>query len=57
MPEPQMPETVGSVDPATSASLAAADAATLAERAISVLPPELAADAVDPKRKAQINVQ
>jgi hypothetical protein len=57
MPEPQMPETVGSVDPATSASLAAADVATLAERAISVLPPELAADAVDPKRKAQINVQ
>jgi hypothetical protein len=53
MPEPQMPETVGSVDPATSASSAATDAATLAERAISALPPELAADAVDPKRKAR----
>jgi hypothetical protein len=53
MLEPQMPEIVGSVDSATSASSAAADAATLAERAISALPPELAADVVDPKRKAR----
>jgi hypothetical protein len=53
MLEPQMPEIVGSVDSATSASSTAADAATLAERAISALPPELAADAVDPKRKAR----
>jgi hypothetical protein len=50
MPEPQMSETVGSVDPATSAS---SDAATLAGRAISALPPELVADVVDPKRKAR----
>jgi hypothetical protein len=53
MLEPQMPEIVGSVDSATSASSAAADAATLAERAISALPLELAADVVDPKRKAR----
>jgi hypothetical protein len=53
MPEHQMPKTVGSVDPATSVSSAAADAVTLAERAISALPSELAADVVDPKRKAR----
>jgi hypothetical protein len=53
MPEHQMPKTMGSVDPATSASSAAADAVTLAERAISALPSKLAADVVDPKRKAR----
>jgi hypothetical protein len=53
MPEPQMLKIVGSVDPTISALSAAADAATLAERAILALSPELAADVVDPKRKAR----
>jgi hypothetical protein len=50
---PEVQETVDSTDPAASASVAAADASSLAEKAISTLPPELAAHVVDPKRKAR----
>jgi hypothetical protein len=46
-------EIVGSTDPAPSASLVAADSASLAEKAISALPADLAAQAIDPKRKAR----
>jgi hypothetical protein len=40
-------------NPAPSTSSAAADSTPLAEKAISVLSPELVAQAVDPKRKAR----
>jgi hypothetical protein len=50
--QPEVEETVGSTDPAPSASSAAADSADLAEKPISALSPELAVQAVDPKRKA-----
>jgi hypothetical protein len=51
--QPEAEEIVGSTDPAPSASSAAADSTSLAEKAISALSPELAAQAVDPKRKAR----
>jgi hypothetical protein len=46
-------ETVGSTDPAPSASSTAIDSVSLAEKAISALPADLAAQAIDPKRKAR----
>jgi hypothetical protein len=49
-------EVVGSTDPAPSASSTAADSASLAEKAISALPADLAAQAIDPKRKARSQV-
>jgi hypothetical protein len=52
-PEVGVEETVGSTDPAPSASSVAADSASLAEKAISALSPELVAQATDPKRKAR----
>jgi hypothetical protein len=51
--QPEAEEIVDSTDPAPSASSAAADSTSLAEKAISALSPELAAQAVDPKRKAR----
>jgi hypothetical protein len=48
-PEVGVEETVGSTDPAPSASSAAADSASLAEKAILVLSPELAAKQLIPK--------
>jgi hypothetical protein len=51
--QPEVKETVGTTDPAPSASSATADSATLAEKTVSALSPELAAQAVDPKRKAR----
>jgi hypothetical protein len=51
--QPEVEETVGSTNPAPSASSAASDSAALVEKPISALSPELAAQAVDPKRKGR----
>lgn len=57
MPEPNAPGAGTASSSASggvaSASSAAPDAATLAEKAIAALPSDLAAEAVDPKRKAK----
>ena len=49
---PQVASNAGSTGPASALS-AAADCKTLAEKAIAALPPELSAQANDPKRKAR----
>jgi hypothetical protein len=46
-------ETVGSTDPAPSASSAAVESTSLVEKAISALPADLATQAIDLKRKAR----
>ena len=43
----------GSTGAAATASLTAPDCSSLAEKAIAALPPDLAAQAIDPKRKAR----
>jgi hypothetical protein len=45
-------ETMGNTYPTPSASSIAADSTSLAKKAISTLPVDLAAQAIDPKRKA-----
>jgi hypothetical protein len=52
MPEPEVHETVGS-NPAASTSSSAADSSAPAEKAITTMSPELAAQAIDPKMKAR----
>jgi hypothetical protein len=52
-PEMEMEEIVGSTDPAPFTSSAAAYSASLAEKAILALSPELAAKTIDAKSKAR----
>jgi hypothetical protein len=52
---PQVASNAGSTGPASALS-AAADCKTLAEKAIAALPPDLSAQANDPKRKARSQV-
>jgi hypothetical protein len=52
MLDPHVEETMGNTYPTPSASSVAADSTSLAEKDISTLPVDLAAQAIDPKRKA-----
>jgi hypothetical protein len=52
MSEPEVQETMYS-NPVTSASSSTANLSALVEKAIAAMSPELAAQAIDPKKKAR----